>query len=174
KGQLEQGDKKIPVTVTRASKLSLGVIAEPGLGLRDGAVLHRSPLQLEDREAILSRCRFDGGQLVFLDDVFDCDALFKVGRVSNLLGFMNELPLVLAQRERIRPQFRDYVADLTYDLSVYKKFFDEQDRVLSKETPPVAAAAQKVLLLRAGGEFFKFLDRRLEELSKLVKDYTPE
>jgi extracellular factor (EF) 3-hydroxypalmitic acid methyl ester biosynthesis protein len=171
---LEQGDRKIPVKVSRASKLSLHVITEPGSGVREGAVFDRLCLQLPDREAILSRCRVEGGQLVFLDDVFDCDALFKVGRVSNLLGFMNELPLVLAQRERIKPQFRDYVAELTYDLSVYKKFFDEQDRVLSKETPAVAAAAQRVLLSRAGGEFFKFLDRRLEELAELVDDFTPE
>jgi extracellular factor (EF) 3-hydroxypalmitic acid methyl ester biosynthesis protein len=87
---------------------------------------------------------------------------------------MNELPLVLAQRERINPAFRDYVADLLYDLSVYKKFFDEQDRVLSRETPQVAAAAQVVLLQRAGGEFFKFLDQKLAELAARVKDFTPE
>lgn len=171
-GVLEQGDRKIKVRVSRASKLSLAVELEPGI--RDGSVFERLTLQLADREAILSRCRLEGAQLVFLDDVFDVDALFKVGRVSNLLGFMNELPLVLAQRERIKPQFRDYVADLTYDLSVYKKFFDEQDRVLSKESPAVAAAAQKVLLTRAGGEFFKFLDRCLDEMGEVVKDFTSE
>lgn len=171
-GVLELGDRKLPVRVTRASKLSLNVELEPGI--RDGSVFDRLTLQLSDREAILSRCRLEGGQLVFLDDVYDCDALFKVGRVSNLLGFMNELPLVLAQRERVSPIFRDYVADLLYDLSVYKKFFDEQDRVLSREAPAVAAAAQVVLLSRAGGEFFKFLDRKLAELGALVKDFTPE
>ncbi len=158
--------------VSRASKLSLNVELEPGV--REGMVFERLTLQLPDREAILSRCRYDAGQLVFLDDVYDCDALFRVGRVSNLLGFMNELPLVLAQRERVNPTFRDYVADLLYDLSVYKKFFDEQDRVLARESPQVAAAAQVVLLSRAGGEFFKFLDKKLGELAALVKDFSPE
>lgn len=171
-GVLEAGDRRVQCRVSRASKLSLAVELEPGV--REGMVFERLTLQLADREAILSRCRYDGGQLVFLDDVYDCDALFRVGRVSNLLGFMNELPLVLAQRERVNPSFRDYVADLLYDLSVYKKFFDEQDRVLARESPQVAAAAQVVLLSRAGGEFFKFLDKKLAELATLVKDFSPE
>ena len=171
-GVLELGERKIPVKVTRASKLSLDAQLEPGI--REGTVFDRLTLQLPDREAVLSRCRLEDHQLVFLDDVYDCDALFKVGRVSNLLGFMNELPLVLAQREQVSPVFRDFVADLLYDLSVYKKFFDEQDRVLAREAPAVAEAAQVVLLSRAGGEFFKFLDRKLVELGQLVKDFTPE
>ena len=171
-GLLERGERRVQCRVSRASKLSLNVELEPGV--REGMIFDRLILQLADREAILSRCRYESGQLVFLDDVYDCDALFRVGRVSNLLGFMNELPLVLAQRERINPAFRDYVADLLYDLSVYKKFFDEQDRVLSREAPAVAAAAQVVLLSRAGGEFFKFLDRKLQELGALVKDFSSE
>ena len=172
-GTLELGDRRIACRLTRASKLSLAVeLNEPGV--REGTTFDRLTVQLPDREAVLSRCRLEHGQLVFVDDVYDCDSLFKVGRVSNLLGFMHELPLVLAQRERINPTFRDYMADLLYDMSVYKKFFDEQDRVLARETPQVAAAAQVVLLTRAGGEFFKFLDKKLAELGELVKNFTPE
>ncbi len=172
-GMLVSGDRRVPCKVSRASKLSLAVELDEA-GVREGTVFDRLEVELPDREAVLSRCRYEHEQLVFLDDVYDCEALFRVGRVSNLLGFMNELPLVLAQRERINPEFRDYVADLLYDLSVYKKFFDEQDRVLSRETPQVAAAAQVVLLQRAGGEFFKFLDAKLAALGTLVKDFTPE
>ena len=135
------------------------------------AVLHH-PV----RPLTLTKCRLVGesDQLVFVDDVYDCYALLEQARLKNLLGFFNELPLVLAQRTAITEAFRGFVADLSYDLTVYKKFFDEQDRTFAKETPHVAAAAQEALLRRVGPEFFRFLDANLEKLSSLVRDFTPE
>ena len=128
------------------------------------------------RTLTLTRCRLadDGEQLIFLEDLYDCRVLLEDGRLKNLLGFFNELPLVLAQRKEITEGFRGFVADLIYDLTVYKKFFDEQDRAFSQEAPTVARAAQAVLLRRAGPEFFRFLDENLTRLHDLVKDFSPE
>ena len=141
-----------------------------------GALFLRVVVKHPARTLTLSKCRLVGAtdQLLFVDDVYDCHTLMEHGRLKNLLGFFNELPLVLAQRTEVTEGFRGFVADLIYDLTVYKKFFDEQDRTFSREAPHVAAAAQEVLLRRAGPEFFRFLDGNLEKLSALVREFTPE
>ncbi len=159
--------------VSAASALSLHVrFAErPPVG----AIFPRVILRHPARMLTLSKCRLlsDADQLVFVDDVYDCHMMME-GRLKNLLGFFNELPLVLAQRIDITEGFRGFVADLIYDLTVYKKFFDEQDRTFSKEAPHIGTAAQEVLLRRAGPQFFRFLDGNLEKLGTLVKDFSPE
>jgi extracellular factor (EF) 3-hydroxypalmitic acid methyl ester biosynthesis protein len=141
-----------------------------------GTTFPRAVLHHPTRPLTLSKCRLvgDSDQLVFVEDVYDCHMMIEQGRLKNLLGFFNELPLVLAQRTDITEGFRGFVADLIYDLTVYKKFFDEQDRAFSKEAPHVSTAAQEVLLRRAGPEFFRFLDGNLEKLSALVKEFTSE
>jgi extracellular factor (EF) 3-hydroxypalmitic acid methyl ester biosynthesis protein len=176
---LERQGRSISVTVSRATRLSLHVELPATEQLSGGTVFDRLRVTVQSRELTFSRCslKLSGGALgllVFLDDIYDCDALFEQHRVSNLLGFLNELPLVLSAREQIKPEFQRYVADLSYDLTVYKKFFDEQDRVLAREPEPVAAAAQQVLLQRAGKEFFRFLDASLDRLGELVSGFRPE
>ena len=47
-------------------------------------------------------------------------------------------PSSLAQRERVRPEFERWVAALVYDLSVYRRFLDDQDRIIEEEPPDVA------------------------------------
>jgi extracellular factor (EF) 3-hydroxypalmitic acid methyl ester biosynthesis protein len=164
-----------PAHLSAASALSLRVrfVEQPA---PPGAVFTRITLKHPARTLTLTAARLvgDGDQLVFVDDVYDCHMLIEHGRLKNLLGFFNELPLVLAQRTDITEGFRGFVADLIYDLTVYKKFFDEQDRAFSKEAPHVGTAAQEVLLRRAGPEFFRFLDANLEKLGALVKDFSPE
>ena len=163
------------VHVSAASALSLRV-RFPEVPPPVGSVFPRAVLKHGARTFTLSASKLVGvgDQLVFLDDVYDCHMLVEQGRLKNLLGFFNELPLVLAQRTEITEEFRGFVADLIYDLTVYKKFFDEQDRAFSKEAPHVGNAAQEVLLRRAGPEFFRFLDTNLDKLSALVKDFKPE
>jgi extracellular factor (EF) 3-hydroxypalmitic acid methyl ester biosynthesis protein len=162
-----------PARVSPASGLSLRVHFTDGHPA--ATTFPRLMVTHGARTLTLSACRLvHSDQLVFTEDVYDCHMLVEQGRLKNLLGFFNELPLVLAQRTEVTEGFRGFVADLIYDLTVYKKFFDEQDRAFSKEAPDVGVAAQEVLLRRAGPEFFRFLDANLEKLGTLVRDFSPE
>lgn len=118
----------------------------------------------------------EGGtfRLLFLDDVYDCHAVIDEGAAKNLLGFFQEIPLVLGQKEQIRPEFRAWCADLTYDLGVYKRFFDEQARLLEQEPGDVADSARSIILNTVGRTLFAFLDEQLALLHSLVKDFSPE
>lgn len=181
-GQLLLRGERLPVTLALESRYSLlaGPVGAKGPG--PGTTFDACFLAVSGHEVRLGRCRLDEAdagaampwRLVFLDDVYDFAALKSEGRAVNLLGYFAELPLVLSQRTAVSEGFRAYVADLCYDLTVYRKFFDEQDRLLSTEPRHVATHAQQVLLTRAGRELFRYLDGMLERLEALVKQLTPE
>jgi extracellular factor (EF) 3-hydroxypalmitic acid methyl ester biosynthesis protein len=181
-GRTELEGRSLAFSVASASRLSLHVAFEGGTRLPDGTVLDWVELQAEQRVR-LGRCRFASengaplaatGRLVFLDDVYDCRSLVREGRFMDLRGFFQNLPLVLAQRERVRPEFKEYCARLAYELSVYKRFFDEQDRIIAEEPGEVAHAARGALLRTEGRRFLTFLDTKIAELDALVQDYTHE
>src|SRR5512140_1812350 len=108
-GRTELEGRSLAFSVASASRLSLHVAFEGGTRLPDGTVLDWVELQAEQRVR-LGRCRFASdngaplastGRLVFLDDVYDCQSLVREGRFMDLRGFFQNLPLVLAQRERV-------------------------------------------------------------------------
>jgi extracellular factor (EF) 3-hydroxypalmitic acid methyl ester biosynthesis protein len=182
-GRAEHGGRTVPLVVTAASRLSLQVEIQGTLRLADGVVLEGIDLDLDRGPVRLGRCRFvaEGGaaretcgRLVFLDDVYDCRSLVEDGQFVDLRGFFHNLPLVIAQRERIRPEFRDWCANLVYDLSVYKRFFDEQDRIVAGEPDDVAHAARGALMRTEGRRFLDFLDRKVTEMNALIREYTQE
>ena len=61
-----------------------------------------------------------------------------------------------------------------YDISVFKRFFDEQDRVLREEPPHVAEAARDALIHTEGPRFTGLLGRQIDELREVVKGYTKD
>ena len=180
-GTLEGEGKKLPVRVACASGISLFVGFPQDAPPADQSVFTRLLLQLPEAKVELSRCRFHAerdlaglaGRLVFLDDVYDCRSLLE-GKLVNVRTFLQNVPLVLTQKDGIRPEFREYTANVLYDLSIYKRFFDAQDRRIADEPEHVALAAERSLLLAEGQGFFRDLDTKLARLDALVKDYAPE
>jgi extracellular factor (EF) 3-hydroxypalmitic acid methyl ester biosynthesis protein len=180
RARLEREEGVVEVTLRRGTRLSPRVELAPPCP-EPGTVFQHLVVDLGDREESLGRCRFeldagpDGpGRLIFLDQVYDANLLVEEGRVVDLRSFFQSLPLVLAQKEQVRPAFRDFVADALYDLSVFKKFFDEQDRVFVGEPRDVAAAAQAAVLRTEGPRFFSHFDAHLAGLAEQVRDFTME
>jgi len=181
-GRTEHGGVPLCFSATAASRLSLRVEFERGERVADGTVFEWVELDVEQRVR-LGRCRFKteggdsrepAGRLVFLDDAYDCQSLIHEGKYVDLRGFFQNVPLVLAQRERIRPEFKDYCSRLVFDLSVYKQFFDEQDRIIGEEPDDVAHAAREALLRTEGRRFMEFLDQKVSEMNALVQGFTQE
>ncbi|HSM94340.1 MAG TPA: class I SAM-dependent methyltransferase [Anaeromyxobacteraceae bacterium] len=171
------------MTVGPASRISLCVAFPDGTEPQDQTVFERLELALPGRGPVeLSTCRYvaeparEGwaGRLVFLQDVYDLERLFRDGTVTNLRAFFANVPMVLEQKLGIRPEFKDFVADAVYDLSVQKRFFDEQDRILAQEPPQVAEAAREAILASEGPRFLAFFDDHLAKLEALVGAWGPE
>jgi extracellular factor (EF) 3-hydroxypalmitic acid methyl ester biosynthesis protein len=180
RARLEGDGDVVEVTLRRGTHLSPRVeLAAPAPP--PGTVFQHLMVDLGGREESLGRCRFEPdagpvgqGRLIFLDQVYDADLLVDEGRLVDLRSFFQSLPLVLAQKEQVRPVFRDFVADALYDISVFKKFFDEQDRTFAREPSDVATAAQAAVLQVEGPRFFAHLDAHLVGLAEQVRDFTLE
>ena len=180
RGRLEGDSGVRDVRVAEASHVSLWVWFDgerPG----DGAEFARLRFETGEAELVLTRCRFvsdpwEGadGRLVFLDDVYDCGALVRDGTVVNVRAFFQNLPLVLSQREKIQERFKAFVADAMFDVSAYKRFFDEQEARFATEPRDVAETARDALVRCEHDRFFRFMEQHLRGLEAVVAEFSRE
>jgi extracellular factor (EF) 3-hydroxypalmitic acid methyl ester biosynthesis protein len=186
RGELVRGGARQAVTLGRPTATSLRVAFDgevpPGGTVFDALEVD---VQVEGdggrRRHALSRCRFlpssadrYAGLLVFLDEVYDARALVFDRELVSRRAAIESVPLLMARREGVRPEFREYVADAMYEMSVWRKFFDDEERVLEGEPPEVAAAGREALLEMHAPKFFTAFDRQLAALGALVKDFNAE
>ena len=176
------GKEKIPVDVTYASRYSLLVRYSDSRACGDGARFSKLVIHLNEEDCELGPCRvmsepnIDGyaGRLVFLEDVYDLENLFLNNRIVKLQNAFVNLPLVLAYKERICKAFKEYTANLTYDLSVYKGLFDSLDLELSAEPESTRESVRRAIIDTEGKKFMRFLDERLKELGGIVGSFNRE
>lgn len=182
-GALEVGEgRAVPVTVAAASRLSLKVAFGGGARFEQGARFRGLALETPGGTVRLGPCRLatDGapegfaGRLLFTGDVYDCRCLVEEGRFAEPRGAFSNLALVLSQRDQIKPEFKEWVSGLVYDLAVYKRFFDDQDRMIEAEPLDVQEAARAALIATEGRRFIEFLRGKDRELARLTRAYTKE
>jgi len=82
------------------------------------------------------------------------------------------LDLVLNQKREIKPSFVNYTSDLTYDIRVYKHFFDSIDKEIEKETEKEKLVIVKDVLQEQGRQFMSFFDNKLDDLNNEVKNFS--
>ena len=82
--------------------------------------------------------------------------------------------MVLAHKNKIRQSFKDYTANLSYDLSVYKNIFDSLDAEIQCEPENIKKEVQKAIIETEGKNFISFLDDKLEELGRIVSKFSKE
>ena len=179
KAFLLHGTDKIPIYAENTSKYSLSFRY---LGQRH----HNQPekpvrllINNNGRSVELGPCHIlsdtnlngYGGRLVFTNAVYDFECLLGKNKTLKLQAPFNDLPQILARKDAIRPSFKAYAADLTYDLSVYKKLFDEMDSQYSEESEEIRESVQQAVLKTEGREFMQFFHEKVEELNHIVKGF---
>ncbi len=181
-GQLIQKGKSIPVRATYASKYSLLIEFPEGHDFADKTKFSSLSLQLNPDVFEFGECELmleaniDGhaGRLIFTDNVHNFDVLFQKKVNVNLQTFFHNLPLILAYKDRIKPSFKDYTSNLSYDLSVYRQYFDHIDEEYKNEPEHIKEAIQSVVIEGEGRKFMDYLDLKLGELGEEIKDFTRE
>ncbi len=179
---VEDKGKKISIEARHASRFSLWVRFVTKDSHRNGSEFSRLLLTVQGEEFEFGRCRLvtepniEGyaGRLVLLDEFHDFESLLFKRRVDRLQSPFMNLPLLLDHKRQITPEFRDYTANLTYDLNVYKSLFDAIDAKLEGEPEHVRAIIEKGVLASEGGQFIEFMRARHADLDRIVEGFSGE
>jgi hypothetical protein len=153
-----------------------------GNSFKDGAEFSKLVIQNNGNSVSLGPCRLlsepniDGydWRLVFNKDVYNFESLLVENKVNLLQDAFYNLPLILSHKKKIRESFKNYTADLTYDLSVYKNLFDGLDSKYAEEPENIKKTIQQAIINTEGKSFMGFLDDKLADLEKVVADFSRE
>ena len=161
---LVRGNRQIPIFAECASRFSLFfryledpifIDSDEPLSLiiyNNGQTVELGPCR------ILSNTDRNGntGRLVFTDDVYDVECLINKKQVKKLQSPFSNLPLLLARKDKVRQSFKEYTANLKYDLQVYKSLFDSLDSKYREEPEEVRKAVQEAIIKTKGPDFIRF------------------
>lgn len=178
--ELLQGSEKIPIEIRYNSKYSILVRFKNGSSYKTGSEFDKIEIALDQEKVVLEHCRLfvepniDGfaGHLTFTEDVYDFESLFFKNKVTKLQSIFDNLSLILSHKNNIKDSFKDYTANLNYDLNVYRNTFDSLDRAYSDEPEEVKKEVQSAIIETEGRKFMAFLDQKLDELNALVSAFT--
>ena len=179
---LVHGTRKIPIFAECASKYSLFFSYKENRAFTNpeepvNLLIHNNGQSVE-----LGPCRIilgpdlngHHGRLVFLRDVYDIQSLLKNNKVIKLQSALSDLPIVLARKDQIRSSFKEYTTNLCYDLSVYKKTFDELDLQYKDEPEEIKQLVQKAILDSESEKFWQFFQNAVDELIQNTANFNEE
>ena len=181
-GFLTTGTEKIEVEASFASKYSLLVKYCNGKHVEAGSSFSNIVININGKDFKLGSGRIieepeaSGrcARLVFTEDIFDLESLFLNRKAVILQSSFSNLPIVLAQKKKINADFKDFTADLSYDLSIYKRFFDKADIEYAGEKKNIRELIQRAIIDSEGRKFMLYLDQKIFELSELVANFGRE
>ncbi len=134
----------------------------------------RFMIELDRNEIELGRCRLlamNGSPstdytVLLLDGIVDVVDLIGKKRLTVYDTGLFNLELILNQKEKVSASFKEYSSNLTFELNVYKQFFDNLDRLYLREPGPVQAHLQQMTIDREGQAFLAFFDLKVQELTE--------
>jgi extracellular factor (EF) 3-hydroxypalmitic acid methyl ester biosynthesis protein len=179
---LVHGTRQVPIQAECASKYSIFFRYLDGHHLPDSDEPIKLLIRNNGQSVELGPCRIlpspdlkeYAGRLVFMNDVYDVECLLSTNKAIKLQAPFKELPAVMARKEKILPSFKPYTADLSYDLSAYKKVFDDLDLQYHEEPDDVRRSIQQAIIVTEGSKFIQFFHEKVEELEQLVAGFSQE
>lgn len=135
---------------------------------KNGGTIEIGPCQF------ISDPQADGfqGRLIFHQDVYDLESLFFKHKIDKLQAEFTNLPLILAHKNKVKKPFKEYIANLTYDLNVYKNLFDTIDARYADEPDEIKRHVQNAIIETEGRKFMGFMDEKLKEFENIIIEYS--
>jgi extracellular factor (EF) 3-hydroxypalmitic acid methyl ester biosynthesis protein len=179
---LVQGSRKLAICAESASKYSLLFRYAKEHHFTDLSLPVSLLIQNNGDSVELGPCRvlsgpnLNGysGRLVFTRDVYDIESLLKNNKVIKLQSPLIDVPIILARKDKIRPSFREYTANLCYDLSVYKNTFDDLDSQYKDEPEEIRQLIQKAIIDSESENFLLFFQNTVDELKPIISNFSEE
>src|SRR5712692_8990959 len=189
--RLTAADRMIEAQVVWARPNTLVVAFKPGEPAPSaGAPFKDAALDLGGRWVELGSCRFEAGdvnprrrredpppdvamgRLVFMDRIYDFSGLLGRRAISDLQQRVNHLPMAWNRRHAISNEFRSFVADLLFDLQVYRAVFEDLDARMAGESQQTRLELQKLARDQEYPRFRTWLDERVVELARITTALT--
>jgi extracellular factor (EF) 3-hydroxypalmitic acid methyl ester biosynthesis protein len=182
KAFLLHGSKKFPIHAKYASKYSLFFRYIDNHSLTELSKPLSLVIQRNGDSVELGPCRvlldpnLNGysGRIVFTKNVYDIQSLLWDKKIVDLQAAFKNLPAILERKSKIRNFFKNFTADLAYDLSAYKKIFDDLDSQYREEPKEVKTSVQRAIIDSEGRKFLKFFHETVEELNSIVVGFSQE
>jgi len=180
---LAAAGRKYRAEVHDLSRFALFVTSKDVPGGDTGHDFEECTLEIGAAEPImLGPCRLvdesdgtNGGRsMVVTYDLHDFRSLVFKKQEAILKKTDINLALVLEHKHKIHPSFKEYVANLTYDIHVYKAMFDDLDAEYQQEPQEVRQVIQKTIIDKEGKEFLTYFDEQLGKLKNQVHDFSQE
>ena len=180
---LINGQETIPIFAKYASNYSLLIRFQSGHRFKDGAQFSNVIFPVNGKKAELGPCRLflapeidDGymGCLTFTHDLRTLKDLPLDHCAPKVGTAFRDLPTLLALKRIVKQFFKDYTANLRYDLNIYRDLFDTLDSECSVKPFDVRDSCQKAIIGAEGQKFMHFLDEKLDELESTVADFSKE
>ncbi|MCE9501299.1 MAG: class I SAM-dependent methyltransferase, partial [Leptospira sp.] len=154
-----------------------------------GETTHDSPfiaerlmIQLDGNEIELGKCKLIPVKgtvpleciVLFLDDIIDTIDLIGRKRVTVYDTGLFNLHFILNQKDKVNHRFKEYTANLTFELNVYKQYFDDLDLLYLKEPGQVQEHLQRMIIEREGEAFTEFFESKMRQLEDLTKNFAKD
>jgi extracellular factor (EF) 3-hydroxypalmitic acid methyl ester biosynthesis protein len=182
KADLMDGHTAIPIDVKDTSRYSLVIQFPDTNNFKSGKEFSNLIVRRNGSSYELGRCRFlsepningYAGRIICTKDIYDIESLLSNDRTVKLQNTGLNLPLLLPLKHRISNAFKNFTANLTYDLSLYQELFDGLDAEYSKEPEIIRNALQETVINTIGSQFMDFLENKLRELEEIVKNFSKQ
>ena len=180
KAYLLQGEKKIPIEAQYASRFSLVIRFLNGYKTNEGTIYRKLVFEKNGTPVEIGPCQYihesnaNGykGRIFFYQDIYDLNSLFFCNKLEKLHSEFINLPLILSYKNKIKQPFKDFIANLTYDLTIYKNLFDSIDARWADEPEHVRKHLESAIIETEGRQFMKFLDTKLGEFENIIINFS--
>jgi extracellular factor (EF) 3-hydroxypalmitic acid methyl ester biosynthesis protein len=145
-------------------------------------IVERFMIELDKKEIELGRCQLlpfgDSHSTEFtvllLDHIVDVMDLISTKKLKAYDTGLLNLKLILNHKDKITHKFKDYTANLTFELNVYKQLFDDLDHKYVNEPRNVKEHLQQMTFEREYQSFMGFMDSKMRELEEQTLNFSKE
>lgn len=176
-GWLTTESTKIEVETRFATKYSILIVLKERTRLNK---ISDFQLKVEDDVISLGPCKIitqpENQMSTFLIipevNFYNFEKLFYRSKLENLETALMSLPLLINYKNELKPEFKEFVSNLTYDLNVYSHLFTQADKASKDEPAAVREHIQTRLINGLGTNLNQYLKKSLEQLERIVSPFS--
>lgn len=127
---------------------------------------------------VISRKNQSGNLIMFgihlLDEFIDLDFLINNQRLYLHEDERNETLVLMKDKENIKPEFKAFVSDFIYGLSIFQRKLDNFDQKSRDETPAMKKKLFQIVTKGIGNDLLEYMKEYVAKLKHFAEDMNPD